>query len=183
MAEALAQAAAHGDWIGKYLLPAEKAAGGIGKKGSKSMKELLDEIRADKKLSTAAHWEDGNKIRDGIIVRAGEEMVKYGSQWTVSEDQLEEKTAEMINATSTSNAFITPTTMTDLPQSGTLALHRTPRRSSNSTSTSCTASTAPSSSPRSSRDPGSAHTTRSGFWNGRAVSISQCTLPADHPNP
>jgi hypothetical protein len=104
VAEALAQAAAHEDWIGQYLLPAEKAAGGVGKAGSKSLRELLDEAHADKKLSTAAHWEDGNKIRDGIIKRAGEEMIKIGSQWSVSADQLEEKTAEMINANSTSKS-------------------------------------------------------------------------------
>lgn len=75
---------------------AEKAA--KGKRSSKSMVELLDEIRADQKLSTAAHWDDGNKIRDGIMKRAPDEMIKYASQWIVEPDQLEEKTAEMINA-------------------------------------------------------------------------------------
>ena len=64
------------------------------------MVQLLDDIRADKKLSTAAHWDDGNKIRDGILVRAKDEMIKYASQWTVKEDELEEKTAEMTNAAS-----------------------------------------------------------------------------------
>ncbi len=59
---------------------------------------LLDEIRADRKLSTAAHWEDGNKIRDGIMKRAPDEMIKYASQWTVKPEQLEEKSAEMTNA-------------------------------------------------------------------------------------
>ena len=45
----------------------------------------------------AAHWEDGNKIRDGLLVRAPEEMIKYASSWTVSEGDLEKKTVEMIN--------------------------------------------------------------------------------------
>lgn len=96
IAEALAEAASHDIWISEFFQGAEKAA--KGKKSSKSMVELLDEIRADQKLSTAAHWDDGNKIRDGIMKRAPEEMIKYASQWIVEADQLEEKTAEMINA-------------------------------------------------------------------------------------
>jgi hypothetical protein len=45
----------------------------------------------------AAEWEDGNKIRDGILVRAPDEMISYAKQWTVEPGQLEQKTAEMIN--------------------------------------------------------------------------------------
>ena len=77
---------------------AEKAAGEIGKPGTKSMVTLLEEIRADKKLSTAADWGDGNKIRDGILKRAPDEMIKYASQFTVEPAKLTERTAEMINA-------------------------------------------------------------------------------------
>ncbi|KAK2763068.1 hypothetical protein FQN54_009701 [Arachnomyces sp. PD_36] len=97
VAEALAQTAIHDAWIGKLFYAAEKAAGGIGQAGTKSYVELLDEIRADEKLSTAAHWADGNKIRDGILKRAPEEMLKYASQYKVQADQLDEKLAEMIN--------------------------------------------------------------------------------------
>ena len=96
IAEALAQAAVHDDWIAPYMLGAEKAAEGTGK--GKSIVELLDEIRADKNLSEAAHWDDGNKIRDGIMVRAGEEMIKHASQWKVGKGELTEKNAEMTNA-------------------------------------------------------------------------------------
>lgn len=63
------------------------------------MVELLDEVRADKKLSTAARWEDSNKIRDGIMVRAPDEMIKFGSQWKVGPGAVIDKTAEMTNAT------------------------------------------------------------------------------------
>lgn len=62
--------------------------------------QLLDEIRADKTLSTAAHWGDSNKIRDGIMVRAPDEMLKYSSQFKVKAEELEFKTAEMTNAAS-----------------------------------------------------------------------------------
>ena len=63
------------------------------------MSELLDEIRSNKKLSTAAEWSDDNKVRDGIMARASDEMLKYTSQWIVTPENLEEKTVEMINST------------------------------------------------------------------------------------
>ncbi|KAF2179887.1 hypothetical protein K469DRAFT_715987 [Zopfia rhizophila CBS 207.26] len=100
MAEALAQAAVHDAWIGALFYGCEKAAkaNSLDRRPTKTLVQLLDEIRADEKLSTAAHWDDGNKIRDGILKRAPEEMIKYASQYLVPEGQLEEKTAEMINA-------------------------------------------------------------------------------------
>ena len=60
--------------------------------------DLLDKIRADTKLSTAAHWEDDHKVRDGVMVRAKDEIIRYVSQWQVKSDELEEATAEMISA-------------------------------------------------------------------------------------
>ncbi|CAK3842346.1 Hypothetical predicted protein [Lecanosticta acicola] len=98
MAEALAQAACHSDWIGKLLIPAEKAAREQGSTGSKSIAQLLDEIHNDKELFDAVRWSDGNKIRDGILARAPEAMTKYVSQVRVRPSELEEKTAEMTNA-------------------------------------------------------------------------------------
>lgn len=100
IAEALAQAAVHGSWLSSFLLSAEKAAQTTER--GKNMVELLDEIRADTKLSTAAHWEDDNKIRDGIMVRAPEEMIKYASQWKVAPRDLVKINAEMTNAVSKS---------------------------------------------------------------------------------
>ncbi|KAL2867472.1 questin oxidase family protein [Aspergillus lucknowensis] len=98
IAEALAQTAVHDDWTGpRYLFPAEEAAGGIGKRGEKTLLQLLEEARADEKLASSAHWDDGNKLRDGVLKRAPEEMLKYASQFTVSEDQMQEKLAEMAN--------------------------------------------------------------------------------------
>lgn len=94
VAEALAQACVHSTWITPYLLNTEKVST---TPTNKTLPQLIDEIRADKKLSMAAHWEDSNKIRDGILVRAPDEMISYAKQWSVSEEELEAKTAEMIN--------------------------------------------------------------------------------------
>lgn len=43
----------------------------------------------------------GNKVRDGTLARAPDEMIKYASQWKVGLDELEAKTAEMTNAAGT----------------------------------------------------------------------------------
>ncbi len=56
-------------WIAAFFLGAEKAAKSKGP-STKTLPELIDEIYQDKILSTAPHWDDGNKIRDGILKRA-----------------------------------------------------------------------------------------------------------------
>ncbi|OQE24965.1 hypothetical protein PENFLA_c009G11039 [Penicillium flavigenum] len=98
VAQGLAQTAVHDDWLGRaFLLPAEKMAGGIGKPGQKSLLQLINEMRADKALVQSVQWSDSNKIKDGVLHRAPEQMLKYASQFTVSEDQMEERLADMIN--------------------------------------------------------------------------------------
>jgi hypothetical protein len=99
IAEALAQAAIHDTWIKNFLLSTEKAvvSQNTPPAPSKTLPELLELIRADTELSTAAHWSDGNKIRDGILVRAPENMTRIATQWVVNPSTLEQQTAEMIN--------------------------------------------------------------------------------------
>ncbi|EXJ93831.1 hypothetical protein A1O1_02224 [Capronia coronata CBS 617.96] len=94
--EALAQAAIHDNWTAKYLHAAEDAAKTA--KSSKSLVQLIHESFQDDKLHTSAHWDDGNKVRDGVLVRAPDEMIALAAQWSVEPDQLDKKTAEMINA-------------------------------------------------------------------------------------
>jgi Questin oxidase-like len=96
VAEALAQLSVHPDWMAPLFYGAEEAAKVKGE-SIKTLPSLLDEIRQDATLSTAAEWKDGNKIRDGILVRAPDEAIHYASQWTVTEQNLEAKTVEMIN--------------------------------------------------------------------------------------
>lgn len=97
IAEGLAEAAVHDVWTTDFLLRAEKYHKSNTDIPQKSLSALLEDVRADHKLSKAAHFGDGNKIRDGILKRAPDEMIKYLSQWTVTEENLEEMTAEMTN--------------------------------------------------------------------------------------
>jgi hypothetical protein len=98
VAEALAQAAIHSGWIAKFFYQVEEAANKNRSNTSRTTVELIDEIRNDKELYAAPHWSDGNKIRDGILARAGDCMVSYASQYHIKPEELEEKTAEMVNA-------------------------------------------------------------------------------------
>ena len=95
-AEALSETAVHENWIKGYLLSAERQASEQGR-SEKSLVELLEEARANKKLRESVRFKDGNKIRDGVLARAKQEMLAIASQFTVSEEELDRRTAEMIN--------------------------------------------------------------------------------------
>lgn len=97
IAEAVGQTAIHPTWLDPFLIEADQAAK-QSRQPPDCLVNLLDKVRADKKMSAAARWEDDNKVRDGIIARAKDEIVEYASRWRVEPDQLEEATAEMINA-------------------------------------------------------------------------------------
>ena len=99
VAESLAETAVHENWLKPYyegLKAVDNSKGGNGL-SNKTLPELLDEIRSNKKLVNAPHWDDGNKLRDGVLARARDEMINIAAQWTVTPDQIEEKLAEMTN--------------------------------------------------------------------------------------
>ncbi|KAK5681615.1 hypothetical protein LTS10_006148 [Elasticomyces elasticus] len=98
VAEGLAQAAVHGAYLSKFFLPTEHALNKRAQEPSKSIVQILDEVYADAELREAPRWSDGNKLRDGIIGRAGAKMASLASQFHVKTDELEMKTAEMANA-------------------------------------------------------------------------------------
>jgi hypothetical protein len=81
IAEALAQAAVHDNWEASHLMESEKAAKAHSpdRRSETTIVQLLGEIYADRK-------------------RASGGRTKYASQVHVTEENLEEKTAEMINA-------------------------------------------------------------------------------------
>jgi hypothetical protein len=96
IAEALAQAAVHDSWASRFLKPAEEAAT---KQSSTSttLVSLLEQARQNETIRASPHYSDGNKVRDGVIARAANEMVSVASQFRVTPDDLQKRTAEMIN--------------------------------------------------------------------------------------
>ncbi|EOA85728.1 Baeyer-Villiger monooxygenase dmxR6 [Exserohilum turcicum] len=102
VAEALAQAAAHDDARISTLFKnaEEEAAISYPARKPKSMLELVHEVRATDAIRNAPKWTDfGNKMRDGIVGRAGEAMASLAAQFRIKSDEkdLERRTAEMIS--------------------------------------------------------------------------------------
>ncbi|KAK3897325.1 oxidoreductase AflY [Staphylotrichum tortipilum] len=103
VAEALAQAAAHDDsHISRLFRDAEaEAAIAYPTARPKPMWQLLDEVRANETIRNAPRWTDfGNKMRDGIVGRAGEAMASLAARFRIrpdDEEELRRRTAEMIN--------------------------------------------------------------------------------------
>jgi len=104
VAEALAQAASHDNTLTGFFVEAEKKAAERRARGEKPARvvELLHAIRANDKLRNAPHWDDSNKIYDGILVRAPQEMIDVASRFWIdgepTNEKLERATAEMIDA-------------------------------------------------------------------------------------
>ncbi|KAK5108264.1 hypothetical protein LTR62_008648 [Meristemomyces frigidus] len=98
IAEGLAETAVHSVYLDKLFLPTEKLARENSNTPSKSIAELLDVIRNDKEMLDAPRFSDGNKLRDGVLARAGPRMVAIASKFRVDPGELERKTAEMTNA-------------------------------------------------------------------------------------
>lgn len=101
VAEGLAQAASHDNSnIGVLFHSAEAEAAIIYPTAKpKPMIQLIDEVRANERIRTAPRWPDfGNKMREGIIGRAGEDMSSLAAQFRIRKDEkeLERRTAEMI---------------------------------------------------------------------------------------
>lgn len=97
VAEAIAETAIHPIWLDSFFIEADQAAK-QGQQRSDTLVNLLDKIQSDEKLRNATYWSDDNKVRDGVMGRAKEEMIRYASQWRVEATELEEATAGMINA-------------------------------------------------------------------------------------
>ena len=102
IAEALAQAASHDNSnIGVLFRNAEaEATIAYPTAKPKPMIQLIHEVRANDTIRTAPRWTDfGNKMRDGIMGRAGEAMQTLAAQFRIRKDEkeLERRTAEMIS--------------------------------------------------------------------------------------
>ena len=102
IAEALAQAAAHDSSnIGTLFHNAEREAEiAYPTAKPKPMIQLIHEVRANETIRTAPRWSDfGNKMRDGVIGRACEEMQSLVAQFRIRNDETElaRRTAEMIS--------------------------------------------------------------------------------------
>ena len=103
LAESLAQAACHNNFFGSFFHTCESLARTQNHAKGASLLELVEEIREDPSLSDAEYWDRGDSLNDKIVSEAPQKLCEIAAKWKVDKNDLEEKTAEMINV----NAFIT----------------------------------------------------------------------------
>jgi hypothetical protein len=96
VAQALAQASVHPDYLADcFYRPTVASA--KSHETSKGLMEIMEEMRANKTIRDASVHGDTDVFEHGILSRASEEVIKHISQWTVSENQINDKLVEMIN--------------------------------------------------------------------------------------
>ncbi|KAJ6020753.1 hypothetical protein N7540_006257 [Penicillium herquei] len=96
IAQALAQASVHQDYLNdKFFGPASAAAASA--QSTKSLMQIMREMRADYAVLNASAYGDSEVFEDGILMRAPEQVIHHCSKWFVPEDKIPEKLAEMVN--------------------------------------------------------------------------------------
>lgn len=98
VAEALASTAVHLPELHDFLVPTERVARST---ASASQVEIFEQIRTNERIRSAMHYDYIDKINDGLIGEAGDELFRVISQWKVSADEVEVKAAELFNACGT----------------------------------------------------------------------------------
>ncbi|OGM39343.1 hypothetical protein ABOM_012045 [Aspergillus bombycis] len=101
VAEALAQTAVHHNEVAIVMKGCEEAANGRPDLATRTMNELLGKVRDTDSIRNAACWGDGSWIEDNPLTSAPKELLEIAARWRVTQEELFEKTAEMINV----NAF------------------------------------------------------------------------------
>ncbi|KOS46712.1 hypothetical protein ACN38_g2289 [Penicillium nordicum] len=97
VAQALAQASVHKDYLADCFFNPTANASITNSKKYKPLMEIMEEMCADEKVRNASAHGDTDVFEDGMLKRAGTVVIRYCSQWVVSEDQIHEKFVEMIN--------------------------------------------------------------------------------------
>lgn len=101
VAEALAQTAVHENKLGAFL---EQAEGRANERDHpyRPLAEFFEELGSGeqhRKLATSAHWDDPNRIYDGVMKRAPDEALDLVSSIKVQPQDLDERTVEMLHTT------------------------------------------------------------------------------------
>jgi hypothetical protein len=97
IAEGLAQSAVHQPEVAHFFRGIQAAERSFTDKPSRPMIDLIREIEHNEAIRSAPCWGDGSWIDDNPLGKAPEELWKIAAQWKVSPEELEFKTAEMIN--------------------------------------------------------------------------------------
>lgn len=96
VAEALAQTAVHKNEVSVIMLGTESVASSS-TGPSPPLIEILTQLRSTESIRDASCWGDGSWIEDAPLTQAPRALWEIAAQWRVQANELNEKTAEMIN--------------------------------------------------------------------------------------
>ncbi|KAG2413445.1 hypothetical protein HFD88_002634 [Aspergillus terreus] len=96
--DALALTAIHESRHGDILDMVEKYAQASASQPGRALVDILGDISSNKAIRKALNYEHIDKIAQGILPHAKEDFVRLVSQYRVHPDELEIKTAELLNA-------------------------------------------------------------------------------------
>lgn len=100
MAESLAAACIHDEWPQFFLFPTQEHARANEQKESKTLLDVLNDLRQDKEISSAVKQSDPiNKISDGLLSRVCAQIVPYLAQFQVqpTPEDLKRRMTEMMH--------------------------------------------------------------------------------------
>ena len=100
VAESLAAACIHDDWPLRFLLPVEKYLQSNPETPPRSLLSVIEDLHRDPFISNAVKPSDPlNKISDGLLKRANEEIIPYLANFQVqpTPEDLAKKTAQTIH--------------------------------------------------------------------------------------
>ena len=86
-----------GEKMAPIFIESENAAGGPRQPGKKSLRQLMEEMRESETLRSSI---DGKNLIDrskNVADNAAQEMIEYGAQYSLIDDQLEGRVDEMID--------------------------------------------------------------------------------------
>ncbi|KAG5931156.1 hypothetical protein E4U53_001932 [Claviceps sorghi] len=111
VAAGLAQAAVHGNPLGNFFDKVDAAVKSARQSGAEikdwRLSEICENVRRDRPgLSSSVAWDDENKLYQGVLGRGLQEAVALAATMRVKEDELEERTAEMLHH----NAYVATAT-------------------------------------------------------------------------
>lgn len=99
IAQGLAQAAIHENYVGTFFAKVETEAAGISSDASfATLPEAFEQVQSDDKFVMSVRNGDPNKILDGVEILCPEEGIPYLSRIKVDKDNLEEAAAENVHA-------------------------------------------------------------------------------------
>lgn len=103
--DALALTAVHESRHGDILAVVEKHARTRPSERRRALIDILGDINSNKAIRKALNYEHIDKLAQGILPNAKEDFIRLVSQYRVHPDELEVKTAELLNAFSKSHPY------------------------------------------------------------------------------